>query len=110
MMKRLRDVNADYMQIGWYQVSELGSFFDSDVTSVQFEHQSATQESIVLVYGVLLLSLKQLAVTCSTDPLSTTQGSLSVKAFRLTEEAMKMFSQSSYSSAEYVGIVLQAYA
>jgi translation initiation factor 3 subunit H len=83
MMRWLRDVNVDHMQVGWYQVAELGSFFDETVASVQFAHQSQIEESVVLVY----------------DPVSTSHGSLSLRAFRLTPEAMQLFDSGDFSSA-----------
>eukprot|EP00730_Choanoeca_flexa_P015334 TRINITY_DN7021_c0_g1_i4.p1 TRINITY_DN7021_c0_g1~~TRINITY_DN7021_c0_g1_i4.p1 ORF type:complete len:366 (+),score=71.02 TRINITY_DN7021_c0_g1_i4:88-1185(+) len=83
MMRWLRAVNVDHMHVGWYQVSELGSFFDEEVARTQFEHQKLIKESVVLIY----------------DPIITTQGSLSVRAFRLTNDAMKTLSNGDFSAA-----------
>lgn len=83
MMRWLRTVNIDHMHVGWYQVSELGSFFNEDVVMAQYEHQAQIAESVVLIY----------------DPVVTSQGSLLIKAYRLTDEAMRVIERKDFSAA-----------
>merc|ERR1712180_86718 len=64
MMRKLRDVNVDHFHVGWYQSTFLGSFLNKNFA-----------ESVVLVY----------------DPLSTHQGMVSFKAYRLTDKLMNLY-------------------
>lgn len=75
MQRKLREVNVDHFTIGWYQSTFLGSFLSRNFIESQFYHQKTIEESIVLVY----------------DPLQTSQGNLSFKAFRLTPKLMELY-------------------
>ncbi|EDQ87737.1 uncharacterized protein MONBRDRAFT_9558 [Monosiga brevicollis MX1] len=81
MMRWLREVNVDHMNVGWYQAADMGTFFDEDVAAVQFQHQRHMAESVVLIY----------------DPVLTLQGTLSLSAFRLSNKAMELFSTDSFN-------------
>ena len=83
MMRRLRQVNVDHQHVGWYQSSQFGNFLSSQVTlfyfnrswndnvlfqllESQFSYQTSIDESVCLVF----------------DTAKTSQGFLSVKAYR----------------------------
>ena len=67
MMKMLREVNVDYNCVGWYQSTYLGTYSNAMFIETQFNHQDTIgNNAVVLVY----------------DPLQTTRGNLSIKAFR----------------------------
>lgn len=82
MMRRLRAVNVDHLQVGWYQSTYLGSFVNRTLLDSQFSYQSSIEESVVLIY----------------DPLKTAQGMLSVKVFRLSNKMMAMYKESEFSA------------
>ena len=111
MMTELREVNVDHMSVGWYRVSDMGTFYDMDVATTLLAWQSEITETVILVYGAFvclyrgaccLWSPKRTLVvpipshlprplpTTATDPAQIAQGSLSIKAMRLTERAMRM--------------------
>jgi len=75
MMRCLRDVNVDHLHVGWYQSTYFGSFITKPLLESQFNYQHSIEESVVLIY----------------DPLRTTQGFLSIKAYRLTAAMMKFY-------------------
>lgn len=75
MMRHLRNVNVDHLHVGWYQSNAFGSQISKlETLDSQFMYQNAIEESVVLLY----------------DPVRTTRGFLSLKAFRLTNVAMKL--------------------
>jgi len=75
MLRKLRDVNVDHFQVGWYQSAFLGSFVNRNFVESQFRHQKSSEESVVIVY----------------DPLLTNQGMMSFKAYRLTPKLMSLY-------------------
>lgn len=81
MMRRLRNVNADHLHIGWYQSTPFGNFFNKPFVESQFTYQNSIEESVVVIY----------------DPVKTTRGFLSLKAYRLTPAAMKLYKEGEFS-------------
>ncbi|CAM9509558.1 unnamed protein product [Chrysoparadoxa australica] len=76
MMKMLREVNVDNNTVGWYQSMYLGSFFSHTLIDNQFSYQeNLSDNSVVILY----------------DPVQTSNGSLTIKAFRLTKEFMTVY-------------------
>jgi len=75
MLRKLRDVNVDHFQVGWYQSTFLSTFLNRTVVENQFHYQKSIEESVVIVY----------------DPLQTNQGILAFKAYRLTPKLMKLY-------------------
>mmetsp|Transcript_2633 Transcript_2633/g.3360 ORF Transcript_2633/g.3360 Transcript_2633/m.3360 type:complete len:334 (+) Transcript_2633:1-1002(+) len=74
MMKMLREVNVDNNCVGWYQSMYLGSFFTGTLIENQFSYQdNLSDNSVVILY----------------DPIQTSNGTLTLKAFRLTQAFMK---------------------
>lgn len=83
MMKHLRTVNVDNNTVGWYQSAYLGTFFDQGLLEAQYTYQKHIPNSVVVVY----------------DPFQTSKGRLVLKAYRLSDEFMKIYSPSGAASA-----------
>ncbi|XP_014678173.1 PREDICTED: eukaryotic translation initiation factor 3 subunit H-like [Priapulus caudatus] len=81
MMRHLRYVNIDHLHVGWYQSTFFGGFVSKALLDSQFQYQHSIEESVVLVY----------------DPLRTTQGYLSLKAYRLTPQTMAIYETMDFS-------------
>lgn len=82
MMRRLRQMNVDHQHVGWYQSSQFANFLSLTLLESQFSYQTSIDESICLVF----------------DTAKTSQGFVSLKAFRLTPEAIKMFKDGDYTT------------
>ncbi|XP_041758741.2 eukaryotic translation initiation factor 3 subunit H-like [Coregonus clupeaformis] len=82
MMRSLRHVNIDHLHVGWYQSTYYGSFVSRALLDSQFSYQHAIEESVVLIY----------------DPIKTAQGSLSLKAYRLTPKLMEICKEKDFSA------------
>jgi len=81
MMKCLREVNVDNNTVGWYQSAYLGSFLNEALIETQFSYQTTIPKCVALIY----------------DPIRTKQGSLSMKAYRLTEVFMELFKNQTFT-------------
>jgi translation initiation factor 3 subunit H len=86
MMRCLREVNVDNNTVGWYQSTYLGSFLDQTMIETQFNYQENIKTGVCLVY----------------DPLKTAQGTLSLKAVRLTDSFMDLFRSGNFSQESLV--------
>ena len=82
MMRHLRTVNVDNNTVGWYQSAYLGTFFDQGLLEAQYTYQRHIPASVVVVY----------------DPFQTSKGRLVLKAFRLSDEFMRVFGASTAGS------------
>lgn len=75
MLKHFRNANVDHLLVGWYQINSYGSSLNKlETVDSQFHYQDTIPESIVLLY----------------DPVRTQKGYLALKAYRLTNAAMKL--------------------
>ncbi|GFU90775.1 eukaryotic translation initiation factor 3 subunit H [Trichonephila clavipes] len=81
MMRHLRHVNVDHLHVGWYQSTHFGSFYNKPLLESQFNYQSSIEESVVLIY----------------DPMRTTRGFLSLRAYRLSNTAMKLYKEGEFT-------------
>ena len=82
MLKCLREVNVDHLQVGWYQTTPLGSYLTEQLIQTQYEYQKQIEESVVLIY----------------DPVRTAQGTLSLKAYRLSNSFMDLWKDQEFSA------------
>ena len=85
MMRSLRHVNIDHLHVGWYQSSNHSSFINRAFLDSQFSYQSAIEESVVLIY----------------DPLKTSHGCLSLKAYRLSPKMMRLYNSKQLTLETY---------
>eukprot|EP00428_Durinskia_dybowskii_P019991 CAMPEP_0170208472 /NCGR_PEP_ID=MMETSP0116_2-20130129/3822_1 /TAXON_ID=400756 /ORGANISM="Durinskia baltica, Strain CSIRO CS-38" /LENGTH=296 /DNA_ID=CAMNT_0010458947 /DNA_START=67 /DNA_END=954 /DNA_ORIENTATION=+ len=75
MMRMLREVNVDNNCVGWYQSMYLGIYSTSSVLESQFSYQTElSPNAVVLLY----------------DPLQSAHGNFCLKAFRLSDECLKI--------------------
>lgn len=74
-MRLLRELGVESNLIGWYQSTYLGSYCTRDTVDTQFEFQNEIPHSVLVIY----------------DNVKTTQGHLSLKAYRLTESFMESY-------------------
>lgn len=82
MMRHLRNVNVDHLHVGWYQTSPYGSSnHRMETVDAQYMYQNNIEESVVLLY----------------DPIRTHRGFLSLKAYRLTNLAMKLCKEGEFT-------------
>lgn len=81
MMLHMKKINQDYLHVGWYQSCDLGSFVTTEFVLAQQGYQESIEESIVVVY----------------DPQKTEKGFLSLKAYRLTPQALKLLAENENS-------------
>ena len=51
ILKKLRAINVDYHQVGWYQSTYLSSHVTKDFLVSHGGYQRAISESVVLIYG-----------------------------------------------------------
>jgi len=75
MMRCLREVNVDNNTVGWYTATYLGSFLSEAMIETQYNYQATIKKCVVLVF----------------DPLKTSQGLLSLEAYRLTQPFMELY-------------------
>lgn len=85
MMKCLREINVDSNVMGWYQSTNLGNFVTKELVENQYYYQSSTQlneRTVALVY----------------DAARSTQGALSIRAFRLTPQLMNAMKDGKFTT------------
>jgi translation initiation factor 3 subunit H len=85
MMKCLREVNVDNNAVGWYTSTHMSDFLNAGTIDTQFNYQDKIKKSVALVY----------------DPLKTSQGSLSLRAFRLTVHFMNLYKEGTFTKDRY---------
>jgi translation initiation factor 3 subunit H len=82
MMQKLRQVNVDSNNVGWYCSSWSEQHNTVDIIQTQYSYQEEMGGNCVcLVY----------------DPLRTSQGKLWIKAYRLTKKFMELFKGGDFS-------------
>ncbi|KAI9001685.1 hypothetical protein BC832DRAFT_593977 [Gaertneriomyces semiglobifer] len=75
MLRCLRKLNYDANTVGWYQSTYLGSFWNQSLIETQYNYQKTFAQSVVIVY----------------DPTRTTQGTLCLRALRLSDSFMELY-------------------
>ena len=86
VLKKLRTVNMDYHEVGWYQSTYLGSHVSREFLETHVGYQRAIEESVVIIY----------------DPLQTSLGALSLKAYRLTPQILALMASPEHFTPESV--------
>lgn len=81
MMRCLREVNVDNNTVGWYSSTYMGSFISESAIETQFNYQERIKKSVMIIY----------------DPMKTSQGTLSLKAYRLTQAFMDLFKHKTFT-------------
>jgi translation initiation factor 3 subunit H len=87
MIRMLREVNIDAQNIGWYTSANMGNFINLNVIENQFFYQKELNErTVALVH----------------DISRSSQGTLSLRAFRLSPQFMNAFKENKFTSEQYV--------
>lgn len=81
MMRRLRRVNVDHFHVGWYQSADVGNFLSLPLLESQFHYQTSIAESVVVIY----------------DTQKSSRGFLTLKAYRLTPQAIEMYKEGEFT-------------
>lgn len=81
MMRRLRRVNVDHFHVGWYQSADVGNFLSLTFMESQYHYQTSIEESVVVVY----------------DTQKSARGFLTLKAYRLTPQAIAMYKDNDFT-------------
>ena len=82
MIKFLREVNVDANNVGWYTSASMGSFVNASLIENQFHYQKEMNErTVALVH----------------DVSRSVQGSLSLRAFRLSPTFMTAFKENKFT-------------
>ncbi|PAA81672.1 hypothetical protein BOX15_Mlig021371g3 [Macrostomum lignano] len=76
IQKNFRQLNADYLTVGWYQSSAGAEFLTKEFVESQFHYQVGVLDAVALVY----------------NPLKTSRGQLEFRAFRLSPALVKLMS------------------
>lgn len=82
MMRRLRRVNVDHFHVGWYQSADVGNFLSLPLVESQFHYQTSIEESVVVIY----------------DTQKSARGFLTLKAYRLTPQAIAMYKEGDFTA------------
>ncbi|QQP56597.1 Eukaryotic translation initiation factor 3 subunit H [Caligus rogercresseyi] len=81
IMRKLRLVNVDHLHVGWYQSSSFGNFLSPQLLESHFAYQTSVEESVCLIF----------------DTAKTSKGFLSLKAYRLTPQAVALYKAGDFS-------------
>lgn len=81
MMRRLRLVNVDHFHVGWYQSADVGNFLSLPLLESQYHYQTSIEESVVVIY----------------DTQKSARGFLTLKAYRLTPQAIAMYKEGEFT-------------
>ena len=83
MIKYLREVNVDANNAGWYTSANMGNFVNTSLIENQFFYQKEVNErTVALVY----------------DVSRSSQGSLSLRAFRLSPSFMAAYKENKFTT------------
>ncbi|KAI9719841.1 MAG: hypothetical protein M1828_006062 [Chrysothrix sp. TS-e1954] len=83
MIKYLREVNVDANNVGWYTSTSMGNFINASMIENQFSYQKELNERTVALVHDLSRSV---------------QGSLSLRAFRLSPVFMTAFKENKFTT------------
>jgi translation initiation factor 3 subunit H len=83
MIKYLREVNVDANNVGWYTSASMGNFINSNMIENQFFYQKEMGErTVALVH----------------DVSRSSQGALSLRAFRLSPSFMAAYKEGKFTT------------
>lgn len=89
MIKFLREVNVDANNVGWYTSTSMGNFVNLNTIENQFFYQKDPNErAVALVH----------------DVSRSSQGSLSLRAYRLSPAFVAAYKESKFTTDKYVNI------
>ena len=74
-------LQVDHLQVGWYQSAQFGNYLSPQLLESHFAYQTSIDESVCLIF----------------DTSKTSKGFLSLKAYRLTKEAVELYKSSDFT-------------
>lgn len=87
MIKKLREVNVDANNVGWYTSANLGNFVNQNMVENQYYYQKELNErTVALVH----------------DVSRSSQGGLSLRAYRLSPAFMAAFKENKFTTERFV--------
>lgn len=87
MIKFLREVNVDAQGVGWYLSTNMGNFINQNfIENQNFYQRAAEEKTVALVF----------------DASKTSQGSLSLKAYRLSPSFTTALREGKFTTERYV--------
>ena len=94
MIRKLREVNVDANNTGWYTSTNLGHFIHSTFIENQYHYQRDLNERTVAIVH---------------DVSRSSQGSLSLRAFRLSPAFMSSYKENRFTTERYKYQYLQRF-
>jgi hypothetical protein len=89
MIRNLREVNVDANNVGWYTSANMGNFVNLNLIENQYHYQKEMNERTIAIVH---------------DVSKSSQGSLSLRAFRLSPTFMAAFKENKFTTERY-GII-----
>ncbi|KAI9815905.1 MAG: hypothetical protein M1832_005216 [Thelocarpon impressellum] len=94
MIKCLREVNVDANNVGWYTSANMGNFVNANMIENQYFYQKELNErTVALVH----------------DVSRSSQGSLSLRAFRLSPNFMAQFKEGKFTTERHVTVLQKSH-
>ncbi|KAH6635726.1 hypothetical protein B0J18DRAFT_360202 [Chaetomium sp. MPI-SDFR-AT-0129] len=82
MIRHLKEVNVDANNVGWYTSATMGNFINLSFIENQYHYQRDNDKTVALVH----------------DVSRSSQGALSLRAFRLSAEFMAAFKEGKFTT------------
>jgi translation initiation factor 3 subunit H len=90
MIKFLREVNVDANNVGWYTSTSMGNFVNLNTVENQFYYQSQLNErTVALIY----------------DVSRSSQGTLNLRAYRLSPSFVTAYKEGKFTTERYVRVL-----
>jgi translation initiation factor 3 subunit H len=89
MIKFLREVNVDANNVGWYTSTSMGNFINLNTIENQYYYQNQLNErTVALVY----------------DVSRSSQGTLNLRAYRLSPSFVTAYKEGKFTTERYVSL------
>ena len=85
MIKHLKEVNVDANNVGWYTSATMGNFVNLNFIENQYHYQKDNEAAVALVH----------------DVSRSSQGSLSLRAFKLSPSFLAAYKEGKFSTERY---------
>ncbi|KAI4864191.1 eukaryotic translation initiation factor 3 subunit-like protein [Hypoxylon rubiginosum] len=82
MIRHLKEVNVDANNVGWYTSATMGNFVNTSFIENQYHYQRENERTVALVH----------------DVSRSSQGALSLRAFKLTQNFMTAFKEGKFTT------------
>lgn len=82
MIRHLKEVNVDANNVGWYTSATMGNFVNLSFIENQYHYQKDNDRTVALVY----------------DASKSSQGNLTLRAFRLTTVFMEAYKEGKFTT------------